>query len=70
MMFSVFVFASYPSALHTSVAHVQGFSLMVTIHNSAALKVNGITEDILFVVLFGQKNFVFGQKKSFCESVG
>ena len=70
MMFSVFVFASYPSALHTSVAHVQGFSLMVTIHNSAALKVNGITEDILFVVLFGQKNFVSGQKKSFCESVG
>ena len=36
----------YPSALHTSLACVQGFSLMVTMHNSTELKENGITEDI------------------------
>ena len=61
MMFVVFyVFASYPSALHTSLARVQGFSLMITMHNSTALKVNGMTEDILFVVLFGQRVFACG----------
>ena len=58
MIFAVFdVFASYSSALHTSLAHVQGFSLMVTKHSSTALKVNGMTEDISFVVLFRPKKF-------------
>ena len=61
MMFVVFyVFASYPSALHTSLARVQGFSLLITTHNSTALKVNGMTEDILFVVLFAQRVFASG----------
>ena len=61
MMFVVFyVFASYSSALHTSLARVQGFSLMITTHNSTALKVNGMTEDILFVVLFAQRVFASG----------
>ena len=58
MVFAVFdVFASYSSALHTSLAHVQGFSLMVTTHSSTALKVNGMTEDILFVFPFRPKKF-------------
>ena len=59
MMFLVFdIFALYSAALHTSLALVQGFSLMITTHNSTASKVNGITEDILFVVFFGQSFFV------------
>ena len=58
MMFAVFdVFVSYYSTLNTSLARIQGFSLMVTTHNSTALKVNGMTEDILFLVLLGQKTF-------------
>ena len=49
MMLTVFdVSASYSSALHTSLARVQGFSLVTTTHNSTALKVNGMTGDILF----------------------
>ena len=39
----------YSSALHTSLAHAQGFSLMVARHNSPALKVNCITEDIHYM---------------------
>ena len=47
MMFAVFdVFALYSSSLQTSLARVQGFSLMITMHNFAALKENGMTEDI------------------------
>ena len=47
MMFAVFgVFATYSSALHTSLVRVQGFSLMITTHNYTALKENGMTEDI------------------------
>ena len=62
-MFVVFgVFASYSSALHTSLAPVQGFSLMVTTHDSTALKTNGMTEDILFLVLLGQKMFASGHQ--------
>ena len=51
------VFASYSSTLHTSLERIQGFSLMVTTHNSTTLKVNDMTEDILFVVLFPPKKF-------------
>ena len=36
----------YLSALHTSLARVQVFSLMVTTHNSTALKANRMTEDV------------------------
>ena len=36
----------YPSALHISLARVQGFLLMVTTHNFTTLKENGMTEDI------------------------
>ena len=62
-MFVVFgVFASYSSALHTSLVPVQGFSLMVTTHDSTALKTNGMTEDILFLVLLGQKMFASGHQ--------
>ena len=32
--------------MQASLTRVQGFSLMVTTHNSTALKENGITEDI------------------------
>ena len=39
---------SYFNALHTSLAKIQSLSLMVTTHNSTALKVNGMTEDIFF----------------------
>ena len=64
-VYSFWCFCINSSTLHTSLARVQGFSLMVTTHNSTALKVNGMTEDILFVVLFGQKIFVSCHKKSF-----
>ena len=36
----------YSSAPQTSLASVQGFSLMITTHNSTALKENGMAEDI------------------------
>ena len=36
----------YSSVLHTSVARIQDFSLMVTSHKSTALKETGMTEDI------------------------
>ena len=36
----------YLIALHTSLARVHVFSLMVTTHNSTALKANAMTEDI------------------------
>ena len=47
----------YSSPLQVSLARVQGFSLIVTMHNSTALKTNGMTEDILFIVLFRPKHF-------------
>ena len=48
----------YSSALQTSLARAQGFSLMVATHNSTALEANGITEDIfIFLVFLGQKIF-------------
>ena len=50
------VFASYSSALHTSLARVQGFSLMIKTHNSAALKLNGMTEDIF---IYRSKIFLY-----------
>ena len=49
------VFLLYSSTLHTSLVHVQSFSLMVTTHNSTPLKTNGMTADILFLVLLGKK---------------
>ena len=51
------VFVSYSSALHTSLTRIQGFSLMVTKHNSTALKVNGMTEDIFICSSFWSKSF-------------
>ena len=48
---------AYSSALHISLVRSQGFSLMVTAQISTTLKVNGMTEDILFAILFGQKIF-------------
>ena len=45
----------YSSALQTSLVCVQGFSLMVATRNSTALKENDMTENILFLVLLGQK---------------
>ena len=42
-------FLLYCSALRTSLAHVQGLSLMVITFNSTALKENGMTEDIFFI---------------------
>ena len=44
------VFFSYLNVLHTSLARVQGFSLMVATHNSSALKANGMTEDIFIII--------------------
>ena len=53
MMLAVFdVFESYYSSLYFSLTRVQGFSLMITIHNSTALKENGMTEDI-FIKFWG-----------------
>ena len=57
-----FLFTFLTDALHTSLARVQGFPLMVKMHNFTALKVNGMTEDILFVILFGQKLFASGHQ--------
>ena len=60
MMFAVFdVFASYSSALHTSLVRTQGFSLMVTTHNFTALRTNGMTKDILIFNSFRPKNFLY-----------
>ena len=42
-------FFIYCSALRTSLARVQGLSLMVATHNSTSLKENAITEDISFI---------------------
>ena len=55
-------FLVYFSALHISLVGVQDFSLIVTTHNSTALKINGMTEEILFAVLFGQEIFVSGHQ--------
>ena len=55
MTWAVLVASPYSSALHSSLARVQGYSLMVTTHNSTILKENGITEDVLFLVLVGSK---------------
>ena len=65
MIFAVSdVFASYSSVLHTSLARIQGFPLMITAHNSTALKTNGMTEDIFIFNSFWVKNFfVSGTKK-------
>ena len=49
-MFAVFLL--YFSALHTSLACFQGFSLIVTMHNSTALKVRVMQKTYLFVILF------------------
>ena len=58
MMFAVFdVFASYSSALHTCLAQTKGFSLIVTTHNSTALKTNGMAEDIFIFNSFWVKKF-------------
>ena len=60
MMFAVFdVFVSYSSALHTSLARIRDFPLMVTTHNSTALKVNGMTEDIFICSSFLVKKFLY-----------
>ena len=56
-------FLLYVSALHTSLARVQGFSLMVATHNSTVLKVNGTTEDIFICNSFKSKIFVSSHKK-------
>ena len=54
------VFLLYCSALQTSLACVQGFSLMVTTHKSTVLKVNGMTEDIFICCsFFRSKNFLY-----------
>ena len=45
--------------IQVPLARVQVFSLMITTHNSTALKVNDMTEDILFVLLFGSKQFLY-----------
>ena len=64
MIFAVFdVFASYSSALHTFVARVQGLSLMVTTHNSTALKVNGMTEDIFIIISDPEQGYDFCNPK-------
>ena len=64
-MFVVFdVFAAYSSTLHTSLVQTQGFSLMVSMHNSTSLKTNGVAEDIFIFNSFWVKNFfVSGHKK-------
>ena len=76
MMFAVFdVFASYSSVLHTSLARVQGFSLMITTYISTALKENGMTEDIFICssFFFRSKRFLYlviRYKKSLCLGCG
>ena len=47
----------YSIVLHTSLARVQDFSLMVTMHNSTALKENDMAEDIFVCSSFWSKNF-------------
>ena len=47
------------SALHSSLARVQGFSLMVTTHNSTELKGDGMTEDIFIYIFFWVRKFLY-----------
>ena len=50
----------YSSAPYASLTLVQGFSLMVTTHNSTALKENGMAEDIFyFLFLLEAKKFLY-----------
>ena len=49
---------SYFHALHTSLAFIQGFSLIVTTYNSTALKANGMAGDIFICSSFGSKKFL------------
>ena len=58
---NIYSFFSHLNALHISLAPVQGFSLIVTTHNSIALNENGITEDI-FYIFWWSKNFVSRQQ--------
>ena len=59
-MFAVFSPTLMPYTLPWHVD--KSFSLMVTTHNSTALKENGITEDILYLVPWESKNFVSGHQ--------
>ena len=53
------------NSLRTSLACVQGFSLMVTTHNSTALKENSITEDIFIKFRVPVRSFLhFAQNYS------
>ena len=55
-------FLLYCSVLQTSLAQVQGLSLIVTAHNSTALKENGITEDIFSYMFQGsQPVLIYGE---------
>ena len=53
------LFDIYSSALHTSLARIQGFSLIVTTHKSTALNVNGMTEDAFIYNSFWSKKFFY-----------
>ena len=61
-MTSAVFFYIYCSALRTSLARVQGLSLMVATHNSTSLKENAITEDIFIYFSLAKKNFVSGHE--------
>ena len=52
-------FLLYFSALHTSLARLEGFSLIVTTHNSTTLKVNGMTEDVFICSSFWSTIFLY-----------
>ena len=64
MMFTVFdVFASYSSALQAFLARVQDFTLIVISYKFTALKVNGITEDILLYISNPKTRYSFLTQK-------
>ena len=64
MMFTVFdVFASYSSALQAFLARVQDFTLIVIRYKFTALKVNGITEDILLYISKPKTRYSFLTQK-------
>ena len=64
-----YVFASYSSALQASLAPVQGFPLMVTKHNSTALKKIGMTKDIFIKFRHGRDHF-WSVGRGGCVNIG
>ena len=64
-MVAVLDFSLYSIALYTSLTRAQGFSLIVTTYKSTALKVNGITKDILLDIPNPNQGMIFITQKGY-----